>query len=172
MKSLIIIAYFSFSIPLSAQNWTNIPRSGIQFSNLVHADSDNWKEVEFEYFKKGDSLIGVEKNLAKSFFDLFKSAPSAFADIFKQAYWKTTELNKYSPYYDSTIQKIKFHTAVIISDRKTINGHNERVWVLTNITWTGSGLHPCFLNVSFLKRNNNGMTDDRYLSSSHDYCEF
>ena len=163
----------SFFLGTSAfsQAWTNIPRTNIQFSQLIHHNGDNWIDVKFEYFKKGDSLIGVEKNYAKAFFDLFKSAPAAFIDIFKEAHWKTIGLNKDVHYFDSTIRKIKFKYAVIISDFKIINGHNERIWVLTNILWSGSQ-NSCFINVSFLKRRKNGLTNDKYLSSKYDFCEF
>lgn len=148
------------------QDWKTISNTKIKFSNFIHPNQDNWTHFSFEYFKKGDRIIGVGKNLAQQFYDLFSDSPFAFDDIFEVARFKTELPNRYAPYFDTTILKIPYQTAIIISDLEEIEGHNETTWVLTNITWSGSGINPCFFNISFQK------STGKYLSSRHSHCNF
>lgn len=172
MKNLFTLILFFITAASWGQNWKSIPKTKIKFSNFIHPNQDNWYEYSFEYFRKGDSLIGVEKNLAQDFYKVFKETPSAFNLIFKEAWFKSTTLNQYAPYFDTTILKIPFRNAVIIQGRQEVDGHNEFIWILTNVTWSGSSGNPCFINVNFLKsKNKSNKYRLKFLSAKHDICQ-
>jgi hypothetical protein len=124
------------------KNWLTIPNTKILFSDYDHCDINEvcW-EGSLEYFKRGDSLISVRKDLADNFYTLFQKSPKAFSDIYNIAYaLEKSELtfkNYDKPHnlwdlnsLDSIIQSIPFKTSVIIYDIQYINGLNEFVWGL------------------------------------------
>ena len=135
---------------LYGQNWVLIPKTKIKFSHLIDKDQTNWNSYSYEYFQKGDTVIAVVKYLANDFYDLFSETPKAFNDIYNAAFNKTTTLYKNSLDFDSTITKLNFKTAVIIGGRNIINGHNEIVWRLTELTWSFFN-GPCFIHIVFSK---------------------
>lgn len=127
------------------KTWQAIPHTNIIFSDYNHCDDHEvcWTG-NLEYFKRGDSLISVRKDLADNFYTLFRKSPKAFSDIYHIAYTsKKSELTfkNYKPHdlwdlssLDSIIQSIPFKTSVIIYDIQYISGSNEFVWGLQTVS--------------------------------------
>ena len=154
-----------------SQNWTQLPKTNILFSNFIQEEKDNFRDFEFEYFKKGDSLISVARFLADDFKKLFTSDKKAFDDIYKAAYqiidkseliFTRNDIKDNS--LDTVISSLKFNTTVILNDRSFVSGVNEFIWVITN----GSG-NPrqlggvCYINIVFKK--NKRTKGNKYIST-------
>jgi hypothetical protein len=165
--SLILIISHTLS---SAQSWKQIPGTKIQFSNFIHPDNDNWSQITFEYFKKGNSLLLLHKNFAKDFYKMFEANPSSFDLIFRNARLKTSKSDNVSTIADSTGKLIQFETAVILDERKIIVGYNEVIWQMTNWAWKNGSTHPCYLNITFRKPASTAHPL-RFLSAKNQYCE-
>lgn len=144
------LAILSCSIPkkiidgrVTFKTWQTIPNTKIVFSDYDHCDDNEvcWAG-HFEYFKRGDSLISVRKDLADNFYTLFRKSPEAFSDIYNMANpeeksgltfknYKSHDLDLSS--LDSMIQSVPFKTSVTIYDIKYIKGLTEFVWVLQTV---------------------------------------
>ncbi len=145
-----------FSVKITAQNWVQISKTKISFSNF---NPDNSKITEFEYFKKEDLIIAVDTFLANDFYKLFSKHPKAFEDIFKVA----TIIDKPSIEFDkrrfgftcldSIVAKVNFKQIVIISNREFVTGISEFIWVLISANGLNSqvgGVH--YLNLVFFSK--------------------
>lgn len=148
---------------VTGENWLAIPNTKILFSHYDQCENEICWKGNLEYFKKGDSLISIRKELADNFYNLFRKNPEAFSDIYRTAYVSekselTFENYSKKPHnlgdinsLDSIIQPIPFKTAVIIYDIQYINGLNEFVWVLTTIN-RNSFFVPQYISILFNKR--------------------
>jgi hypothetical protein len=124
------------------KTWINIPNTGIQFSHYDQCENEICWNGNLEYFRKGDSLISVRKDLADNFYNLFSKGPKAFSDIYKIAYvvekseltfknYNTTHNLGDLTSLDSIVQAIPFKTSVIIYDIQYVKGRNEFIWILS-----------------------------------------
>ncbi len=170
MKILIPILFILFYNFGFGQKWKTIPGTRIQFFNLMDPNKDNWYDYHFEYFKKGDSLIVIEKNLAEDFYQVFHNYQFAFDSIFNNSQLKTSKLDHDFDVLDSIISKINYSSAVILTERQIVIGHREVIWVMKNVSWGKSSGNPCFINISFLKQANKKETI-KFLSAKNQYCE-
>lgn len=142
-----------------SQNWIQLPKTNILFSNFIQDDKDNFRNYEFEYFKKGDSLISVARFLSDDFKKLFTSDKKAFDDIYKAAYqvidkseliFNRKDLQNNS--LDTSISSLNFKTTVILNDRSFVSGVNEFIWVITNGSSDPMKLGGvCYINIVFKK---------------------
>lgn len=164
MRFKILILLFIISINTFGQNWKEIPKSKILYSNFIAENKSS--DFQYEYFKKGNTLITVEKYLSEDFIKLFTSNPEAFDDIYKVAYGKVekTELLKWNK-LDSVIKDIEFEDTAIIVNRNFVSGINEFIWVLT----VGIDLEPCYINLVFEK--NKAERKTKYIATIKSHCE-
>ena len=169
MKLLLLKIFLLCNSISFAQNWVKIPGTRIMFSNLIHANQDNWYDYYFEYFKKGDSIIVIGKSLAKDFYDVFKNSPNAFESIIGNCVLTNSKIEKDLLDSDSTILKIPFKIAVILTTRQLVIGYNEVIWIMKNVSLERPSSNPCFLNIIFQKKS--ASKPFRFLSTINQYCE-
>jgi len=164
MKFKVLFLLFITSINSFGQNWKEIPKSMILYSSFT--TENNSSDFKYVYFKKGNSLITVEKYLSEDFIKLLTSNPEVFDDIYKVAYRivEKSELINWG-HLDSVIKDIEFKDSVIITDRNFVNGVNEFIWVLTN----GTDLEPCYINLVFEKNKAKG--ESKYMASIKSHCQ-
>src|SRR5205085_2257843 len=138
------------------QNWKKIAGTNIEYSHFTLPDSSNWSKVPFEYFRKGDRVIGVARHLTSDFYSLFKETASAFDMIFNSSGVKTEPgLDRViASDYDSSVFKIKFKEALMIENREVTFGYKEIIWQLEIHSWSAFDPHPCFINVVFNAKKN------------------
>lgn len=153
MRSLIQIVFLFLSLEVTAQRWTKIPGTEIEFSNFTNANHDNWFTVHFEYFRKDQNVIGVTRGLTEQFYVMLQETPIAFDSIFNNLWHKTTnELDTILNRFDSSILKIDYKEAAIIENWDVIVGYNEIIWRLKNYTWSHFNQQPCFTHIVFTRK--------------------
>jgi len=170
MKILISILFLLYSNLGFGQNWKTIPGTKIEFSNFIHTNQDNWYEYHFEYFKKGDRLIVVEKYLADDFYKVFNNYPFAFDSVFNNSLLRTSRSEHDFEVFDSITLKTNYRFAILLTDRQLVVGHNEVIWIMKNVSWGQSAGNPCFINISFLMQHNK-KPKIKFLSAKNQYCE-
>lgn len=153
MKILLqTIILFSF-LRTSAQHWTKIPQTDIEFSNFTNPNHDNWFSVHFEYFRKDQKVIGVPRGLTEQFYVMLHETPIAFDSIFNNLHLKTTKLlDTLINRFDSSILKIDYKEAAIIENWNVTVGYNEIIWRLKNYTWSGRQYEPCYTHIVFTRK--------------------
>jgi len=173
MRTLIGILSILLLNVSHAQKWSTIDNTTIQFSSLLKPNGENWNEFYYEYFKNGDKIIAVEKNLAQDFVDLFRDYPQAYDSIFIYSFRKTVKGDGISDLFadaDSILFKQDFKTAVILSKRDIAIGHNEVVWIIKNKAYNHHHHQPCEINIAFQKPiNSSGRL--KFLSVKDMGCE-
>ena len=182
MKQLLLLFFLLSSEVSKSQQWVEIPGTKIFFSNFIHVNMYNWQLYDYEYFKKGEQLLMVDKNVALSnqynffngLYSVLEQAPQAFDSIFKNApiVIKPTS----APHYDyaleldSNLKSIPFSSLVAIDEREEVVGHKEIIWVLTNST-IGYGEGPCYISLAFHKRKyREGKFNLKFLSARRGNC--
>ena len=155
MKSLFSVLILLSGYNSLCQNWSKLSGSNIEFSNFTHTNRDNWFLIHYEYFRKGDKIVGVSRGLTEDFYAMFTETPLAFDSIFNNCHLITTpELDTMLSRFDSSILKIKYKQAAIIESREVTYGYKEVIWVLKNYTWSYPHFQPCFVNVAFTRKTN------------------
>ncbi|TMI62595.1 MAG: hypothetical protein E6H07_14370 [Bacteroidetes bacterium] len=153
MKTLLQIIILFSCLTATAQHWTKIPGTDIEFSNFTNPNHDNWFSVHFEYFRKDQNVIGVTRGLTEQFYVMLQEAPIAFDSIFNNLKLKTTKsLDTILNRFDSSILKIDFKEAAIIESWDVTIGYNEIIWRLKNYTWSSFNRRPCFTNIVFTRK--------------------
>ncbi len=153
MKTLLQIVLLFFCLKATAQHWTKIQGTDIEFSNFTHPNHDNWFSVHFEYFRKNQNVIGVPQGLTEDFYAMLQKTPIAFDSIFDNLRLKTTKsLDTVLNRLDSSILKIDYKEAAIIENWEVITGYNEIIWRLKNYTWSHFNQQPCFTHIVFTRK--------------------
>jgi hypothetical protein len=158
MHRFILILLLFLSNLSFGQRWKQILGTNIEYSHFTRDDNSNYSQVSFEYFRKGEQVIGVARHLTSDFLSLFKETPIAFDIIFKSSPRKT--VNKFDgadsmvvyKMYDTSIFKIRFKEAVMIENCRGTLGYQETIWQLTVHSWSFYDPPPCFINVVFNMR--------------------
>lgn len=157
-----LIAQFSF-----AQKWMPVPNSNILFSDYIDQNLDNREELTEEYFKKGDSLIIIDKDCGKSFFRLLQDNPDLFAKLFSKAPHKSYAPKDKSRLIDSALEQVDFTVAICIRGIEIVVEGKQIQWLVKNYGWyeveSEERLrwihHPQDLRMVFLKIHKKGMDD-------------
>ena len=174
MRTPLQIVLFLFCLETSAQHWTKIPRTDIEFSNFTNPNHDNWFSVHFEYFRKNQKVIGVTRGLTEEFYVMLQEAPFAFDSIFNNLSLKTMKsLDTILHRFDSSILKIEYKEAAIIESWEVIIGYNEIIWQLKNYSWSYFRAQPCFTHIVFTgkKKPNHEFYNLIFLAAMQMGCE-
>ena len=168
-----LILYTFSSINCFSQNWDRIENTDIQFSNLIEEDSSNWQNVNWEYFKKGENLIIVEKNIASYFIKLFNEGSYVFDNVFNETSYviKGNSIDRDEIIMaEKSLNNVHFEKAVIFTGVQVVQGVKECIWVLTNILMTSA--NPCYLNLVFNNLDSkDGEKKLEFIAAKSSYCE-
>jgi hypothetical protein len=173
-KCLIVFLLFGFSF-FAQENWKRIGKTQIYFSDFSSKRDNVSSGLKYEYFKKLNSIIVVERGLGKQFQRLFKNSPQLFNDIFKNAYGvfdfdsydEGFESKEYvlNNYLDSKhIKNISFDRILFLLGKSEVRNSNEYIWIFSN-GYPGQ-LGGCLLKIVF-KKNKKKLD---YLFVQKDHC--
>ena len=164
---IVLVGHFSHG-----QKWNSIANSRILLADLREFKQDPIFKSNYDYFKKGDSVIVIDSSLKNDFYNLFTSSPNSFDSLFKYAYYKTEIDKGYLGYFDKILlQKIIFKEAVIFTKRDFIREKTQLKWVLTNISWNSFPHLYCINLVLFdIKQGKNHVAKPTFLRVTHEDC--
>lgn len=167
-QALLLIIVFSV-LQASSQTWVKIPNSDITYSNFWATAGDDQYKIKFEYFKKGDDLLVVERFQANNFYNILSFTPVAFDSIFSNAMTICYKENMDKKFSDSLIKNINYHRAFLLTNMKVVVGYKEIIWIMKN-TGPCSSSNPCYLNIIFQKEHDRP-NKIRFVKAMTQYCE-
>lgn len=173
---VLILFFLFFAFSIYSQEWKEIGKTNIFYSDFSSKRENVLNELKYEYFKKENSIITVEWTLGEQFEKLFKKSPQAFDDIFLNAYSKY-DFNEFenNDLYNREIVRKELDTALVknidfdkilfLSSYQYIKGYEEFIWFLKN----GTGLGSCYINIIFKKEKNSNKFN--YIAVKQNHCE-
>ncbi|MCL9807318.1 hypothetical protein NAT51_17435 [Flavobacterium amniphilum] len=153
---LFLLAFLFVSLQSIAQEWKEIGKTGIYFSDYSSKKDIDKSNLRFECFKKDDALIAVSSFDSEYFLKLFKKSPKAFTDLFEVCDdWVTTrkeiETNETMESYinsslDPVLINVTFDRVIAFNYRTVIRGYRELIW---RMHIGEDSLGGCYVNIVF-----------------------
>jgi hypothetical protein len=167
----IIFLTFLFGSTLFGQTFKQYKQTSFFHTTIVKDGNIPHNKIQYEYIKRGDTILVIHKDLMTDFLELFENNKQMFDSLIARLYgcrFKNSPEEK----YDSILHKTKFKTYCTIIGVTKIHGSKEIIWHVT----TGNHLlaeNPCYVNIVF------NYKDDRFDKPSNlkfiwarlEYCE-